>query len=184
MNDAEALRRSRRDPEAISALYDRYVARLVAALTRAGGDPEAAFDVAQETFARTLEHGHRVKLPADGSAWPWLWTVARNLLHDRQRRDIVDADARRRLGIAMVVFDEQAIEELIARVDAEYLGDSLAAALDELPFDQTQAVVGRVVTELGYERLALGLGASEQVLRARVSRGLRALRLRLSGGKP
>jgi DNA-directed RNA polymerase specialized sigma24 family protein len=113
-----------------------------------------------------------------------LWTVARNLLHDRQRRDIVDADARRRLGIAMVVFDEQAIEELIARVDAEYLGDSLAAALDELPFDQTQAVVGRVVTELGYERLALGLGASEQVLRARVSRGLRALRLRLSGGKP
>lgn len=184
LSDAEALRRCRRDPEAICALYDRHVARLLAALTHVGGDREAAFDIAQETFARVLEQGHRVKLQADGSAWPWLWTVARNLLRDRQRRDLVDASARRRLGMAAVHFDAGAIDELIARVDAEDLQSLLARALDELPVEQREAVVGRVAREFDYEHLGARLGASEDAVRARVSRGLRALRLRLSGGRP
>ena len=68
LSDAEALRRMRRDPEAIVSLYDRHVARLVAALAAAGGDRELAFDLAQETFARALERGHRVRVGEDGSA--------------------------------------------------------------------------------------------------------------------
>jgi RNA polymerase sigma factor (sigma-70 family) len=179
ISDAQALRRCRRDPEAICVLYDRYVARLVAALALACGDRETAFDIAQETFARALERGHRVKMPRDGSAWPWLWVVARNLLRDRQRRDIVDAGARRRLGMATVRFDVQAIDELIERVDAE----ELRTALDALPFDQREAVVGRVAGGLEYAELAGRFGTSEEAVRARVSRGLRALRLRLSGGR-
>src|SRR4051812_31342597 len=91
LSDARALRRSRFDGDAIAMLYDRYVARLTAALIRAGGDRESAFDIAQETFARAIEHGHRVRLPAEGSAWPWLWSVARNLLVDSQRRGGVDS---------------------------------------------------------------------------------------------
>jgi RNA polymerase sigma factor (sigma-70 family) len=173
-----------RDPDAISVLYDRHVARLVAALARAGGDREAAFDVAQETFARALEQGHRVRLSPDGSAWPWLWTVGRNLLRDRQRRDLADASARRRLGIRTVPFDAHAIDELIARIDADELGEPLSAALEELPAEQREAVVGRVADGLDYAVLADALGASEAALRARVSRGLRALRVRLSGGRP
>jgi len=179
LSDAQALRRCRRDPEAICVLYDRHVARLVAALAQAGGDREAAFDIAQETFARALERGHRVKLPPDGSAWPWLWVVARNLMRDRQRRDVVDASARRRLGMAAVPFDAPAIDELIERVEAE----ELRGALAELPVDQRDAVLGRVAGELEYAELAGRFGASEEAVRARVSRGLRALRLRLSGGR-
>lgn len=68
LSDAEALRRLRRDPDAIVALYDRHVARLVAALVHAGAGRELAFDLAQETFARTLERGHRVRVAEDGSA--------------------------------------------------------------------------------------------------------------------
>lgn len=138
-----------------------------------------AFDIVQETFARALERGHRVKLAPDGSAWPWLWTVARNLLRDRQRRDVVDARARRRLGIATVSFDAQAIEKLIERVDAE----ELRTALGELPVDQRDAVIGRIAGGLEYAELAGRFGASEEAVRARVCRGLRALRLRLSGGR-
>jgi RNA polymerase sigma factor (sigma-70 family) len=179
LSDAQALRRCRRDPEAICVLYDRYVARLIAAVAHACGDRETAFDIAQETFARVLERGHRVKLPPDGSAWPWLWTVARNLLRDRQRREVVDAGARRRLGIGTVRFDAEAIDELIDRLDA----DELRTALEALPVDQRQAVVGRVAG-LEYAELAGRFGASEEAVRARVSRGLRALRLRLSGGRP
>jgi len=153
-------------------------------LARLRGDRELAVDLAQETFARTLERGHRVKLPSDGSAWPWLWTVARNLLRDRQRRDVADAGARRRLGIASVAFDEHAIEDLISRVDPEELREPLALALDGLPTEQSEAVVGRVVFNHDYNSLADDLGTTEQALRVRVSRGLRALRMRLSGGRP
>jgi RNA polymerase sigma-70 factor (ECF subfamily) len=184
LSDEEALRRLRRDPQAVVVLYDRHVARLVAALVALSGDRELAFDLTQETFARLLERGHRVRLPAGGSAWPWLWTVARNLLHDYRRRNVVDATARSRLRIPTVPYDEHAVEELIARVDAEQRRPELVAALDALPQDQRHAVLGRVVAGADYEVLAERTGATEQALRARVSRGLRAIRVRFSGGGP
>lgn len=184
LSDAEGFRRLRRDPDAIVALYDRHVARLVAALAAVGGDRELAFDIAQETFARPLERGHRVRVGDDGSAWPWLWTVGRNVLRDAQRRDARELGARRRLGVAEAPYDEHAVAELIARVDAQELHRALALALDELPSDQRSAVLGRVLRGDAYAALATRAGASEDALRARVSRGLRALRLRLSGGRP
>jgi RNA polymerase sigma factor (sigma-70 family) len=183
LSDAEALRRLRRDPEAIVSLYDRHVARLVAALAAASGDPELAFDLAQETFARALERGHRVRVDESGSAWPWLWTVGRNLLRDAQRREVVDRSARRRLGIATVAYGDQAIDDLIARVDAEELRSVLGQALEALSAEQRDAVVGRVVLDRDYAGLADG-SVDETAIRARVSRGLRALRIRLSGGRP
>jgi len=183
LSDAEALRRLRRDPEAIVSLYDRHVARLVAALAAASGDRELAFDLAQETFARALERGQRVRVDEGGSAWPWLWTVARNLLRDAQRRDVVDRSARRRLGIATIAYDDQAIDDLIARVDAQELRSVLGHALEALPAEQRDAVVGRVVLDRDYAGLADD-SVDETAIRARVLRGLRALRIRLSGGRP
>jgi RNA polymerase sigma-70 factor (ECF subfamily) len=184
ISDAEALRRLRRDPEAIVALYDRYVARLVAALASASGDRELAFDLAQETFARVLEAGHRVQLQSDGSVWPWLWTVALNLLRDSRRRDAVERRARVRLGIASVPYDEQAVDELISRVTAAERREEVHEALAELPDDQREAIAGRLFLTEDYAGLSALTGTTEQVLRARVSRGLRALRLRLLGGRP
>jgi RNA polymerase sigma-70 factor, ECF subfamily len=184
VSDAEALSRLRRDPDAIVALYDRHFARLVAAIASASGDRQLAFDLAQETFARTLEVGHRVRLPADGSAWPWLWTVAQNLVRDSRRRDAVERSARQRLGISTVPYDEQAVDELISRLAAAELRDEVRAALADLPEEQRQAIVGRVLLADDYDGLSALTGTSQQVLRARVSRGLRALRLRLAGGRP
>lgn len=184
ISDAEALHRLRRDPDAIVALYDRHVARLVAALVSASGDQQLAFDVAQETFARALEVGHRVRIEANGSAWPWLWTVARNLLRDSQRRAVVEKGARQRLAISAIPYDDQAVDELVSRVVANDLHDAVRAALADLPHDQQQAVIGRVLVADDYASLAALTWASEQALRARVSRGLHTLRLRLSGGRP
>ena len=110
--------------------------------------------------------------------------MARNLLRDAQRRDLVDASARQWLGIQTVAYDAEAVDELIARVDAEELADTLSLALDELPAEQRRAVLGRVALGLGYYALAEGIGVTEDAVRARVSRGLRALRIRLSGGRP
>jgi len=49
--------------------------------------------------------------------------------------------------------------------------------------EQRDAVVGRVVLDRDYAGLADD-SVDETAIRARVSRGLRALRIRLSGGRP
>lgn len=175
LSDHEALRRLGRDPDAICVLYDRHVARLVAALVARSGDRELAFEIVQETFARALEHGHRVRIGRDGSAWPWLWRVAQNLLADHRRRGAVDASARTRLGIVSPAFTAEAVDELIARLDAAAIADPLGRALDGLPDAHREALLGRVVDEQGYGELAAAASVSEQLVRARVSRGLRAM---------
>jgi len=45
--------------------------------------------------------------------------VARNLLSDWRRREVVERSARDRLGIASVGYDDEAIDELLAKLDAE-----------------------------------------------------------------
>jgi RNA polymerase sigma factor (sigma-70 family) len=184
LTDGRVLRRIRRDPDAICVLYDRYAARLVADLARRTGDREVAFELVQETFARVLEHGHRVRIARHGSAWPWLATIARNLLTDWRRRGAVDSSVRTRLGIASRSDEVCVTDELIERLDADTLAASLADALDALPYANRYAVSGRVTEDLSYGELAAAQGTSEQVIRARVSRGLRAMRVRLSGVKP
>lgn len=183
VTDADALRRSRTDPEAICALYDRYHAMLLGALVRRGRDRELAFEVMQETFARALEQGFRVRLQPDGSAWPWLWSVARNLLTDTLRRGAVDARARERLGYSTIPYDADALDDLLDRIAAGELADALRSAVDGLPPEQQEALAGRVEEGLTYRQLSQATGTSEQLLRARVARGLRTLRLRLVGGK-
>jgi DNA-directed RNA polymerase specialized sigma24 family protein len=76
-----------------------------------------------------------------------------DLLRDVQRRAVADRSARRRLGIAMVAYDDQAIDDLIARVDAEELRSVLGHALEELPAELRDAVVGRVVLDRDYAAL-------------------------------
>jgi RNA polymerase sigma-70 factor (ECF subfamily) len=173
LSDAEALRRLRTDPDAICVLYDRYVTRLVGGLVRSGVDRELAWDVTQETFARLLEKGHRVHLPSGGTLAPWLQRVARNLVVDAWRRGAADTRALARLGISRVHWDD----DVAARLDVR-------SAFATLPIDQRRAVAARIAGDLTYEELARAAGTTEVAARARVSRGLRALRLRLSGGKP
>jgi DNA-directed RNA polymerase specialized sigma24 family protein len=127
-SDAEALRRLRRDPEAIGSLYDRHVARLVAALAAASGDRELAFELAQETFTRALECGHRVRVEEG--------RICRALVVDRRsqppsRRAAPGSGRPERAsptGLATIAYDDQTIDDLIARVDAEELRSVLGRA--------------------------------------------------------
>ncbi|HXO06497.1 MAG TPA: sigma-70 family RNA polymerase sigma factor [Solirubrobacteraceae bacterium] len=101
----------------------------------------------------------------------WLFGIARHLLINAARRGRVAADSRVRLGMARVTPDD----EQLAQVDERSPVD-LAAALAEMPSDQREAVVRRVVLEQDYPVIADELRCSEQVARKRVSRGLAFLR--------
>jgi RNA polymerase sigma factor (sigma-70 family) len=164
--DAELLARCRRDPEAFAVLYDRHARMLLGWVASRCRDRETALDIVQETFARALRDAHRFRRRGDGSALPWLRTIALNLVRDWQRRGVVEDRARRQLGIPA---GEAAEEGVAAR-------SALRAALDQLPAEQRAAVEARVVLDADYEEIAALNGISRATARARVSRGLRSLR--------
>lgn len=177
--DAELLQRMRHEPQAVALLHDRHARRLVAYLQHQGATEEAALDAAQETFARLIVRHRRARTADDGSLWPWLAVTGRNLVRDWQRRGVVDARARLRLRLP-VGDDETA--DAAERVDARRLAPSLRLALRRLPCEQRTAVAARVIDERDYDEIARATGASEQTVRRRVSRGLRAMHTFLEGG--
>ncbi|MBA3841464.1 MAG: sigma-70 family RNA polymerase sigma factor [Actinobacteria bacterium] len=181
LSDAQALEALRSDPDAICALYDRYLPDLVRFLQRTGATQEAAWDVAQETFARLLMRGYRGKLADGESAWPWLAVTSRNLLRDWQRRGRADERARQKLGLSAVGCDGE-LDDALLRLDASRQRNDIAEALGSLPSDQHDAVVGHVIAETDYAALAADARESEQTMRSRVSRGLRSMRLRIEEG--
>lgn len=89
----------------------------------------------------------------------------------------MEANARRRLRhepIAIVDDELLAIEERAAAGAA-----SLDRLLAELPDEQREAIRARVLEERAYADIASHLRCSPQVVRQRVSRGLRTLRTRM-----
>jgi RNA polymerase sigma-70 factor, ECF subfamily len=160
----------------ISQLYDRHAEALLAFLARRTYDPEAAVDLLAETFAAAFEDRQQFRGYGDRSARAWLYGIARHQLTDYFRHGQAEQRALARLGIdrrPLTDTEYDRIEELAA---SQELRDRVADELTTLPSDQRDAVRLRVVEEQTYESLARLLGISEQTARARVSRGLRALR--------
>lgn len=163
--------------EAFGLFYDRHVDAVVAYFRRRTADPELALDLTAESFARVLAAAPSEPLPAGGAATALLFTVARNLLVDSYRRGQVDDRARRTLALEPVVLTDQGLERV---EEAAVAGESrIAELLAELPKDQREAILARVVDEQPYPAIAAALRCSESVVRKRVSRGLSTLRARI-----
>src|SRR4051794_29306041 len=88
--DALLLARCRREPGAFGIVYDRHAHALLRVVVSWCGDEDVALGIVQETFARALRDAHKFRPRGDGSAWPWLRTVARNLVQDWRRRGVVE----------------------------------------------------------------------------------------------
>jgi RNA polymerase sigma-70 factor (ECF subfamily) len=163
--------------DAFAVFYDRSLPKVIAYFRRRVTEPEQAFDLAAETFARVLESVRRYD-PDRGLALAWVLRIARNLLIDAERRRAVDDRARLQLRLSRVELSDEDIGEI------ERLADSGVAqatnALQRLPSDQRAAVWARIVLEEDYEQLAADLSCSPSVVRQRVSRGLRALRAEMT----
>jgi len=164
------------EPDAFTAFYRRFERQLLGFFMRATARPELAADLAAETFARALESAGSYD-PARGRPDQWLYGIARNVLGTSYRQGRVDAGARERLGLPALVLDDQTLET-IARLNPH--GEA-TLALAELPDEQRQAIEARVLEEREYAEIAKELCCSEAVVRQRVSRGLRALKTRLTG---
>jgi RNA polymerase sigma-70 factor (ECF subfamily) len=166
------------DRAVIAQLYRDESERLLVFFARRLYDAQLAVDLVGETFARAYEGQRRFR---GSDPAPWLWGIARNVLHDAYRRGSAERRAMTRLGAQRIELGDdecRRIEELAGLADLRAL---VAGALEDLSPEQRVAVQLRVVDELDYVQVARRLGVSEITARARVSRGLRALAVALDG---
>ena len=175
--DGELLAARGRDPEAFGAFYRRHVAAILAYVHGRTGRADLAADVCAETFARALERGDEFD-PARGPARAWLIVIASSVLVDSFRRGQVESRARQRLGMPARELTDADLERIEELVDARR-GPDMEELVADLPADQRDAVLARVVDERSYGSIAAELRVSEAVVRQRVSRGLAALRARM-----
>jgi RNA polymerase sigma-70 factor, ECF subfamily len=170
--DAALLLAARTDPAAFRELYERYAEALHGFHLRRTGDADAAYDLTAETFAQAWLSRARFRDEAGGSAAPWLYGIARNVLLMSVRRRRLERTACERLGVLTGAGNTAAPHK-------RWL-DGLDEALAELPEGQRQAVALRFAGDLEYDAVADALGTTPQAARVRVHRALSSLRLRLA----
>jgi RNA polymerase sigma factor (sigma-70 family) len=173
--DADLIHAARSDSRAFRELYERYAERVHRFHLGRTRDADAAHDLTAETFAQAWLGRMRFRDEAGGSAGPWLFGIARNLLFASVRRGRLERAACTRLGIL-----ERLDREPAADLADESWLDGLNEALANLPESQLDALRLRFDDDLPYDELADALGTTPQAARVRVHRGLSALRLRLA----
>jgi len=136
---------------------------------------ETALDLTGETFALALERRRQFRGDSAQEEQGWLFAIARNQLSLYWKRGEVEREALRRLGCEPPQSTDADLEWVERVADLPLLRSTVREALDRLPGDQAYAVAARVVDARPYADLAGELDVSEQVVRARVSRGLRAM---------
>jgi RNA polymerase sigma factor (sigma-70 family) len=167
------------DGEAFGAFYRRHARRIAAFHLARTHEAQDAADLTAETFAVALEALDRFD-PERGEPIAWLFGIARHRLSQMRRRGAVEDRARRRMGIERAQLDDAALEQVEAAASSELVRVELREGFDALPPDQRDAVALRVLLDHEYAEVADAAGVSELVARKRVSRGLTALRARLT----
>lgn len=164
------------DADGVLALYDRHARELLAFFTRRTRDPHLSLDLLSETFLAVFEHRDRCRAGSDGEAAAWVYGIAANKLAAHYRRGMIERRATDRLVATLRAPTHQEVSAIERLAETEAEPGALTAALAGLSGDQRAAVRARVLDERSYEAVSRELGVSEQAARARVSRGLRALR--------
>jgi RNA polymerase sigma-70 factor (ECF subfamily) len=163
------------DPDAFAELYDRHVRAIFAWSSARVGDYAA--DLTAEVFALAWQNRKRFRDEHRGSALPWLYGIALNVLRSSLRKRRVEHGARERLGLPVSV----------AHVDYEAVDDRLSfpsaavRAFAELPDVERELLVLRVVEEMPYREIADRLHCTPLAARLRVFRSLRRLNIVLGG---
>jgi RNA polymerase sigma factor (sigma-70 family) len=174
-SDEALLAATAHDPEAFAVFYRRHLRAVLGYLIHRTGRRDIAADLSAETFAAALESAGRFR-PQTGSARGWLFSIASHKLADSARRGQVADRARRSLGMPVRLLADADLERAEELLDAQLMSGQLERLVADLPADQREAVLARVVEERDYREIAAAMRCSEAVIRQRVSRGLVALR--------
>jgi RNA polymerase sigma factor (sigma-70 family) len=160
-SDFELLIRSRADPSAFGAIYDRHARSVYSYLARRVS-PQTAEDLFSEVFLRALEARRRARPHSSGSALPWLYGIARNVLRQQPR-----ARPRSELPEMSDQFEWSTVD---ARLDAGSLSPELSRVLNGLSDSEREVLLLVSWEQLTVAEAAEALGISAGSARMRLHR--------------
>ena len=174
LDDVELIRRSWNTPELFGVLFERHAEPMLAYFARRTFDAEAAAELVAETFAEAFSSRRRFRPQGvDGAAW--LYGIGKHLLSRYFRTGLVEARARRRLGMPERTVSDDDYDRIEELMDLEQVAERVREAVAVLPEDQREAVRYRVVDGMTYREVADAIGVTEVTARQRVSRALKKL---------
>jgi RNA polymerase sigma factor (sigma-70 family) len=160
--------------EELEEVYRRNVDVLMGYFARRCRDPQTVADLTSETFVRAVE-GFAGFDPRRGSDRAWLFGIAARVFARHCEQSAGGRDAAARLG-GRRPLDEDEIEELAGRIDAECEGAALMRRYARLPAVERAAIELVDLEELTPKEAALALGVSRAAFRKRLSRARSRLR--------
>ena len=149
-------------------MYLRNVDVVVRYFARRCHGPQTVADLTSETFVRAVEGFARFD-PRRGSDRVWLFGIATHVFASHCEQSAGSRDAASRLGCHRPL-DEDEIEELVGRIDAESEGAALMRRCEQLPALERAAIELVDLEELTPKEAALALGVSRAAFRKRLSR--------------
>jgi RNA polymerase sigma-70 factor (ECF subfamily) len=166
--------------ESLDQLWRSHAPGVAVYIARRTLDAGIAADLTAETFAQAYMKRHQFRGGSRDAAIGWLYGIARHQVSHFVRRHRAEARALARLGIEPVHSGPDELGRFVDRDGRSELRRRIATQLDALTPEQREALRLRVLDELSYEQMADRLGIDERAVRARVSRGIRALATRLA----
>jgi RNA polymerase sigma-70 factor (ECF subfamily) len=181
---ALALGLKRRDPDLLDRLIEQYQYRLFRYLVHLTGDREHAEDFFQETWIRVLERGHQYN--AHWKFEAWLFTIARNLVFDWQRRKKPQSldELMAPEGDATPFEPSTPPEDSpLERAVQQQSDTTVQAMLGSVPLVFREVLVLRFQEEMRLEEIASITSTPISTVKSRLYRGLETLRKLLPEGR-
>jgi RNA polymerase sigma factor (sigma-70 family) len=160
--------------EDFEQVYLRNVDVLMGFFARRCREPQTVADLTSETFVRAMNGFGRFD-SRRGSDRAWLFGIAAHVFAHHCEQSASDRDAVVRLG-GHRALDEDEIEELAERIDAEREGAALMQRRAGLPAIERSAIELVDLEGLTPKEAALALGVSGVAFRKRLSRARSRLR--------
>ena len=157
------------DRAAFAELYDSYVDSVYRYLIYRVREPSDAEDLASEVFTRAFANIHRYRWQGK-SFLAWLYTIARNAVTDRRRRERPTVELENAFGLAS---DGPTAHDHAVRGEQV---TSLRGAVKHLTTEQQQVLSLRFEANLSSREVARMLGKNEGAIRALQFRALGRLR--------
>jgi RNA polymerase sigma factor (sigma-70 family) len=160
--------------EEFEQVYLRNVNVLMGYFARRCRDPQTVADLTSETFVRAVDGFARFD-PRRGSDRAWLFGIAARVFARHCEQSAGGRDAVARL-CGHRLLDEDEIEELVERIDAEREGAALMRRCAQLPVVERAAIELVDLEGLTPQEAAVALGVSRAAFRKRLSRARSRLR--------
>jgi RNA polymerase sigma-70 factor (ECF subfamily) len=157
------------DRVAFAELYDAHCDAVYRYILYRVREPSDAEDLTSEVFTRAFANIHRYRWQGK-SFLAWLYTIARNAVTDRRRRERPTVDLDDAYGVA-----EEGPTAHDRAVRGEQV-DALRGAVKHLTSEQQEVLVLRFVENMSSRQVAKVLGKNEGAIRALQFRALGRLR--------